>query len=151
MVPDRAGARSIRTHNPIESDEGMQELTESATYHEDPELDEVKAEDKGLVRDVIAVLAAIQHPNALIKGWVVNPKPKFYEVLGTIDLKAGECEISHGDMEVLKQLDVHRVSPSVVISGQSGQLVVRVTRKSERVMVTEHDIIRIQKRARWWP
>jgi hypothetical protein len=124
---------------------------ESGAYNEEPELDEVKAEDRGLVRDVIAVLSAIQHPNIVIKGWVVNPKTKFYEVLGTVDLKAGECEISHGDMELLKQLDRHRVSPSVRMSALSGQVVVRVTPKSERVMVTEYDIIRVQKRARWWP
>ena len=117
----------------------------------EPDLDEVKAEDRALVRDVIAVLSAIQHPNTVIKGWVVNPKPKFYEVLGTIDPKTEECEISHGDMELLRQLDTHRVSPSVRISGPSRHVAVRVMRKSERVMVTEYDIIRVQKRARWWP
>ena len=117
---------------------------------EDPELDDVKAEDRGLVRDVIAVLSAMQHPNTVIKGWVVNPKTTHYEVLGTICLKAGECEISHGDMDLLRQLDSHRVSSSVRISPQSAQVAVRVARKSERVMVTEYDIIRVQKRSRLW-
>jgi hypothetical protein len=124
---------------------------------ETPELDEVREEDRGLVRDVIAMLSAIQHPNTLIKGWVVNPKPKFYEVMGTIDPKAEECEISHEDMDLLRRLDVHRVSPAVRLdvhrvspTGPLGHLVVRVMRKSERVMVTEYDIIRVQKRTRWW-
>jgi hypothetical protein len=115
-----------------------------------PELDEVKAEDQGLVRDVIAVLSAIQHPNAVIKGWVVMPKTTFYEVVAQMDLKAGVCEISQGDMDLLKQLDTNRVSSSVRVTGAGGQVVVRVMKRSERVMTTEYDIIRVQKRARMW-
>jgi hypothetical protein len=122
----------------------------AATFTETPELDEVKAEDRALVRDVIAVLSAMQHPNTVIKGWVVNPKTGFYEVLGTIDLKSGECEISYKDMELLRVLDTHRIEPSVRISGLSAQVAVKVVQRSERVMVTEYDIIRVQKRSRWW-
>jgi hypothetical protein len=122
----------------------------TAVYTDKPELDEVKAEDRPLVRDVIAVLSAIQHPLPLIKGWVVIPKPKFYEVLGTIDQKIGECEIRNKDLDLLCQLDTHRVSPSVRLSDSSAQLVVQVTRRSEPVMITEYDIIRVQKRTRWW-
>jgi hypothetical protein len=129
----------------------MQEaVKEPCTLSEEPELEEVQAEDRPLVKDVIAVLSAMQHPNTVVKGWVVTPKARFYEVLGSLDLKAGECEITHEDMELLKQLDLYRVAPSLRISATSAHLVARVTRRSERVMVSEHSIVRVQKRAWWW-
>jgi hypothetical protein len=128
----------------------LETVKESCTLAEDPELDEVDAEDRVLVKDVIAVLSAMQHPNTVIKGWMVSPKTKFYEVQGSLDLKTGECEISHEDMDLLKQLDLYRVAPSLRISATSAHLVARVLRKSVRVMVNEHSIVRVQKRARWW-
>jgi hypothetical protein len=131
----------------------MQEaVKEPCTLSEDPELEEVQVEDRPLVKDVIAVLSAMQHPNTVIRGWVVTiPKAtRFYEVLGSLDLKAGECEVTLEDMELLKQLDLYRVAPSLRITAAAAHLVVRVTRRSERVMVSEHSIVRVQKRARWW-
>lgn len=124
----------------------------SSTAVENVDLDEVAAEDRSLVSDVICVLSAMQRPSKVVKGYIVSPRATHYEIQAFVDTKNGEWEVQYEDLEVLKRLDENRVRPvSLRASGQSAQIVVGILRRSERVMQTEHDIIRVRKRTRWLP
>jgi hypothetical protein len=121
-------------------------------YVEDPELDEVKEGDRKLIKDVISVLSALQHPSKVCKGWSVKPyQSTHYDVVGHIDTKAGGWEVCYDDLDLIRRLDYGRIgSVSVRVTGLSSQICVRVLSHSERVMVTECDIIRVRKRSRWF-
>jgi hypothetical protein len=134
------------------SDKGQHHPAVIRTNVDDPELDEVKEEDRPLIKDVISVLSAMQQPARVCKGWSVKPKgTTHYEVTGYIDTKGGEWEVFYDDLDLIRKLDYARISPvSVRVSGLSAQVFVRVLSRTERVMLTECDIIRVQKRTRWF-
>ena len=121
-------------------------------FVEDPVMDEVKPEDHRLVKDVLSMMSALHYPDKLFKGWHVKSKgTTHYEVTGCIDTSSGEWEVFYDDLDLIRKLDYARISPvSVRVSGLSAQICVRVLSQSERVMVTECDIIRVQKRTRWF-
>ncbi len=116
-----------------------------------PDLEGVKEEDRGLVRDVITLLAGLQHPGQLCRGWNVNPiGTTHYEVNGLIDAKQGEWEVFLEDLDLVQRLDPFRVkSVSVRVAGQAAQVRVAVMSRTERVLVTEYDVLRVRKRRRW--
>ena len=117
----------------------------------EPILDDVQAQDRPLVRDVISVLHAMQNPLKVCKGWAVSLVGTNYEITGSVDTKAGEWEIFYEDLDLLRQLDYARVGPvSVRGSGAAVSVRVKVTAKSVPVMITQTDILRVQKRTRWF-
>jgi hypothetical protein len=122
----------------------------------DPDLDGVHFDDKPLVRDVISVLQALQNPVRLCKDWHVrvvtnSVKTIGYEVSATIDTKNSDWEVQLSDMDLIKQLDYARVGPICLRGvGISVHLQVYVTSKLVPVMVTQVDILRVQKRHRWF-
>lgn len=117
---------------------------------QEPELDGVKPHDKQLVREVIAALQVLQAPKRLIKGWAVNPcGTTHYEVLGHIDANNGEWEIYETDLDIIKQLDVRISTVAVRVRGVSQQIYVKIMSKDVPVMITECDVIRIQRKRRW--
>ena len=124
-------------------------------YVEDPSIDDtVKPEDQSLVKDVISMLSALQHPNNVCKKWTVSLKPvkaTQYEVSGLIDTKSGTWQVSYADLDMIRQLNYARIGP-VVVRGTGGavEICVTVTSTTERAMVTECDIIRVHKKARWF-
>lgn len=116
------------------------------------ELDEVAPEDRNLVADVVSVLSSFKRPNKVIKGYIVSPRATHYEVQAFVDTRNGEWEINCEDLELLKHLDDCRVRPVTVrASGQSVQIIVGILKRSERLMLVEHDVIRLRKRQRWLP
>lgn len=122
----------------------------------DPPLDGVHVDDRGLVRDVLTLLQTMQHPTRICKDWHVRAitntsKTVGYEVSATIDTsKSVDWEIHFSDLEILKQLDVARIGQiSIRGTGASFHLQVYVTARSVPVMLTQVDIIRVQKRHRW--
>jgi hypothetical protein len=124
-------------------------------YVEDPLIDDVvKPEDQALVKDVITVLSALQHPNNICKKWSVMLKPvkvTQYEVSGMIDTKSGTWQVSYADLDMIRQLNYARIGPVVVKgTGTAVEISVTVTSTTERAMVTECDIIRVHKRAKWF-
>ncbi len=121
----------------------------------DPPVDDiVKPEDRSLVKDVVSVLYALQHPDQICKTVTVNPSKsstKHYEVCGLVDTKAGCWQVSYGDLDVIRQLNYSHVGPiSVKGTGTTVQICVTVTSLSERAMVTELDVIRVAKRTKWF-
>lgn len=125
------------------------ETTNSKITLEEPTLDDVKAEDKNLVLDVITMLSAMQHPHKLCSYWNVKVLSTKYEVTATIDTKGGEYEVFFDDLLAISNLDPPRINISLKCSGQSAFLRVMVLARSERCMHTEIDVVRIRKRTRW--
>lgn len=128
---------------------------QTQAYVEDPPIDDiVKTEDQSLVKDVISMLSALQHPNNICKKWSVVLKPvktTQYEITGLVDTKCGAWQVSHADLDLLRQLNYSRVGPVCVKgNGTTVEISVTVTSLSERAMVTECDIIRVSKRTRWF-
>jgi len=133
--------------------QGNEEVAQSAlAAGNEAELDGVKEEDRVLVRDVITLMSTLQHPGQLCKGWNVNPiGTTHYEVNGLIDTTHGEWEVFIEDLELLQRLDPLRVkNVSVRVAGQAAQVRVTVLSRTERVMVTEFDVLRVHKRRRWF-
>jgi len=128
-----------------ESGEAPPGATRGVVHIDPADLDEVRQEDRGLVADVLSVLSVL--PNKLVKSWVVSPRGRNYEVQAFIDTKGGEWEVSHEDLDLLHRIDDFRVRPVTVRVGkQSALIVVGVIGRSERIMMTEHDVVRIKRR-----
>lgn len=124
-------------------------------YVEDPPIDDVvKPEDQALVKDVINMLSALQHPNNVCKKWTVSLKPvktTQYEVTGLVDTKGGTWHVSYADLDLIRQLNYTRIGPVLVKgTGSTVEICVTVTSMGERAMVTECDIIRVSKKTRWF-
>ena len=130
----------------------LNERDEVRVLLNEPDLDGVKEEDRNLVKDVIGLLSTLQHPAALCKGWNVNPVgTTHYEINGLIDTRQGDWEVFAEDLELIRTLDPLRVQRvSVRVAGQSANVRVNVLSRTERVVVWEYDVIRVQKRRRWW-
>ena len=121
----------------------------------DPPVDDiVKPEDRALVKDVVSLLYALQHPDQICKTVSVNPSKvstKHYEVSGLVDTKSGCWQVSYTDLDLIRQLNYAHVGPICVKgTGSTVQICVTVTSLSERAMVTECDVIRISKRTKWF-
>jgi hypothetical protein len=116
--------------------------------------DVVRAEDRALVKDVVSLLYALQHPGQICKSVTVAPSKtntKQYEVCGLVDVKSGCWQVSYGDLDLIRQLNYSHIGPiSVKGTGTTVQICVVVTSLSERAMVTEYDVIRVTKRAKWF-
>ena len=114
----------------------------------------VKEEDKNLIQDIISLLDKLQQPKRLCKGWVVNPEKTYYEVIGNIDTTndaSGEWEVFLDDMDLIRQLDPYRIpSISLRMNGTTPQIKIRVIPRSERVVIHSTDILRVQKKRRFW-
>lgn len=129
--------------------------TGAVTFVEDPPIEDiVKPEDRALVKDVISVLSALQYPNNVCKKWSVNLRPLRtiqYEVTGLVDTKNGVWQVSHDDLDMLRQLNYSHVGPvSVKGNGSTVEISVVVTSLTERAMVTECDVVRIRKKTKWF-
>ena len=115
----------------------------------EPVLDGVIEEDRPNVRNVIRVLSALK----LCQSWSVTPKNQGYDVSGCIDSKTN-TEIFASDMELIKKVDPLRVdSVSVRVLGgptPTFTLAVYVLRKSEPVVLEEHEVVLIRKKRRFW-
>lgn len=121
----------------------------------DPPVDDiVKAEDRALVKDVISILYALQHPDQICKTVSVNPSKssnKHYEVCGLVDTKSGCWQVNYCDLDMIRQLNYSHVGPiSVKGTGSTVQICVNVTSLCERAMVTEFDVIRVAKKTKWF-
>ena len=115
----------------------------------EPVLDGVIEEDRPNVRNVIRVLSALK----LCQSWSVTPKNQGYDISGSIDSKTN-TEIFASDMELIKKVDLLRVdSVSVRVLGgptPTFTLAVYVLRKSEPVVLEEHEVVLIRKKRRFW-
>ena len=115
----------------------------------EPVLDGVQDEDRANVRNVIYVMHAL----SLCQSWSVTPKNKGYEIVGSVDTKINTL-IEHRDLELLRKVDPLRIDSAGVnvIGGANPTFTVAVfvLRKSEPVILEEQDILRIQRKRKFW-
>lgn len=119
---------------------------------ENPDLLEVVAEDRPLVRDVIAVLSTLGAPGPrLVRTWTVTLEGVYAIVHGSIDARGGDWMVGFDDLDALRQLDMYRVQVSIRGGAAGGpiQIMVKVTTRAVPVSVTECYVTRVEKRKRW--
>jgi hypothetical protein len=116
----------------------------------EPALQGVKQDDRTLVRNVLYVLHACKHPERLCTSWsVTNTRTgNGYDVIGLID-QSKDYEIFKEDLDLIKLTDTLRVqSISLRKSGDALQIVIRILSRSEPIMMTELEVMSIQKKRR---
>jgi hypothetical protein len=116
----------------------------------DPALQGVKQEDRVMVRNVIYMLHACKHPERLCVSWTVanNSTRTGYEVTGFMD-PAKDFEVTKEELDLIELAEPLRIqSISIRKTGDTPQIFIRVLSKSEPVMMTELDVVTIQKRRR---
>jgi hypothetical protein len=129
--------------------EGLPSSTIAITMAE-PALQGVKQDDRTLVRNVLYVLHACKHPERLCTSWsVTNTRTgNGYEVIGLID-QSKDYEIFKEELDLIKLTDPLRVqSISLRKSGDALQIVIRILSRSEPIMMTELEVMSIQKKRR---
>jgi len=116
----------------------------------EPALQGVKQDDRTLVRNVLYVLHACKHPERLCTSWsVTNTRTgNGYDVIWLID-QSKDYEIFKEDLDLIKLTDTLRVqSISLRKSGDALQIVIRILSRSEPIMMTELEVMSIQKKRR---
>jgi len=114
----------------------------------EPALQGVKQEDRILVRNIIYLLHACKHPERLCVSWTVATTRNGYEVTGFLD-PSKDFEILKEHLDVISLADPLRIqSISVRKTGDSPQILIKVLSKSEPIMMTELDIVTVQKKRR---
>ena len=114
----------------------------------EPQLQGVKQEDRSLVRNVIYLLHACKHPERLCVSWSVSNTRTGYEVTGLMDPNK-DYEIFKEDLDLIHLADPLRIqSISVRKTGDAPQILIRVLSRTEPVMMTELEVLTIQKRRR---
>ncbi len=114
----------------------------------EPSLQGVKQEDRTLVRNVIYIMHACKHPERLCMSWsVTNARVgNGYEITGLLD-PSKDFEIFKEDLDLIKLADPLRVQPiSIRKTGDTSQIVIRVLARSEPIMMTELEVLTVQKK-----
>lgn len=119
----------------------------------EPALQGVKQEDRNLVRNVIYLLHVCKHPARMCVSWsVTNSRSNDgYEVTGFLE-SGKDFEIFKEDLDMISLADPLRVkSISIARSGDSSpRIVIKVLSHSEPIMLTELDVLTVQRRKRAW-
>ena len=111
-------------------------------------LDNVHAEDKIIIKNVVAAIEALK-PEKILLSWTVDAAMGAYIVNAFIN-DAVDCEFSRAELDT-----IHDVNPLRVISASVARvtgklrLKVRVSDRNEPLMLTETQIVSVRKRARW--
>lgn len=114
----------------------------------EPQIQGVKQEDRSLVRNVIYLLHACKHPDRLCVSWSVANTRTGYEVTGLMDPNK-DYEIFKEDLDLIQLADPLRIqSISVRKTGEAPQILIRVLSRTEPVMMTELEVLTIQKKRR---
>ncbi len=112
----------------------------------EPAIQGVKQEDRLLVRNIIYLLHACRHPERLCVSWNVTNTRNGYEVAAFLDPKK-DFEIFKEDLDLIYTADPLRVhSISVRKTGDAPQLLIKVLSKSEPVIMTELEVLTVQKK-----
>ena len=111
-------------------------------------LDNVHAEDKIIIRNVVAAIEALKSEKILL-SWTVDAVMGAYVVNAFIS-DAADCEFSRAELDTIHDVNPLRViSASVARVGGKLRLKVRVSDRNEPLMLTETQVVSVRKRARW--
>ena len=114
----------------------------------EPALQGVKQEDRTLVRNVIYLLHACKHPERLCVSWNVSNTRNGYEVTGFMDTSK-DFEILKEHLDMITLADPLRIqSIAIRKTGEATQILIRILSKSEPVMMTELELVTVQKKRR---
>jgi len=111
-------------------------------------LDNVHAEDKIIIKNVVAAIEALK-PEKILLSWTVDAVMGAYVVNAFIN-DAVDCEFSRAELDTIHDVNPLRViSAAVARVGGKMRLKVRVSDRNEPLMLTETQIVSVRKRARW--
>jgi len=111
-------------------------------------LDNVHAEDRVVVRNVVAAIEALKTEKILL-SWTADTGPGGYVVNAYINDSA-DCEFSRAELDTIHDVNPLRVlSASVARIGGKLRLKVRISDRNEPLMLTETQVLTVRKRARW--
>lgn len=111
-------------------------------------LDNVHAEDRVIVRNVVAAIEALKAEKILL-SWTVDTGPGAYVINAYINDSA-DCEFSRAELDTIHDVNPLRVlSASVARVAGKMRLKVRISDRNEPLMLTETQIVTVRKRARW--
>ncbi len=118
---------------------------------QEPELPNVHAEDRVVVRNVLyAAQACLQGDNQL-DNWAVTLNDKHY-IVNMYLSNEGDFDVNLRDMQLIADVSPLRVV-SVHLSKVGAAAValrVVVSNKDQPVMLTETEVVRVRKRRRLW-
>lgn len=118
----------------------------------EPALQGVKQEDRMTVRNVIYLLHVCKHPAKMCATWnVTNSQDGTgYQITGYMD-PSKDFEIFKEEIDLITLADPLRVkSISIGKSGDTPRIIIKVLSKSEPVMMTELEVLTVQKKRRLW-
>jgi hypothetical protein len=111
-------------------------------------LDNVHAEDRVIIRNVVAAIEALKLDKILL-SWTVDVAQGGYAVNAYI-ADGVDCEFSKAELDTVHDVNPLRVlSASVARVGGKLKLKVRVSDRNEPLMLTETQVVAVRKRARW--
>ena len=114
----------------------------------EPALQGVKQEDRVLVRNVIYLMHACKHPERLCVSWNVANTRNGYEVTGFMD-SSKDFEVLKEHMDLISLADPLRIqSIALRKTGEVTQILIRILSKTEPVMMTELEVVTVQKKRR---
>lgn len=111
-------------------------------------LDLIKEEDRNLIQDILSVVKKVF---VHCKSWNINTSEKRYEIILSMDCQKNNNEFHVDDLNLIKNLDNWRI-PIVTVRFFSAvpQIKIVVIPRSERIVIQDMDILRIQKRRKFW-
>ena len=111
-------------------------------------LDTVHAEDRPIIRNVVAVIEVIK-PEKILTAWEVQLGKGCYIVTAFIRDDT-DCEFSTRELESIHDVNPLRVL-SASVSRQNAKLSikVRISDRDTPLMLTETQIVQVCKRSRW--
>lgn len=114
----------------------------------EPVLTAVKEEDKVNVRNIIYVVHALK----VCTSWSVNSTAHGYEIVGLLDTKK-ELSVDMNDMELIKKVDtlrIQRIAVCMLPGSNTPTVRISVLAHGEPILLQEYDILRIQKKRKWF-
>ena len=118
----------------------------------EPELPEVAADDRHLIRNIIHVATALNRHEEFWENWYVQPVQRGYIVHLSM---ACNYSLSLHDMLAFRDVNSSRVTNIVVThtivdSKPKSMLRIQVMDSTQPLMEYEVEVVRVKKRARMW-
>lgn len=117
-------------------------------------LSRVKPADIPIVQSVCAALAAVQYPDHIVKGFVVNPLPggTHYEVDAFLSVPSdGDWRVTFDDLHTIRSVSPARVqNVAVRRTNRAISICVLVASEDTAVMQSELEVVFVHKTKRSW-
>jgi hypothetical protein len=116
------------------------------TMAREPDLSEIAAQDRVLVRNVIYTIVALNKQNSFCKEWHVSTVGQNYVVRFTLE---PSYSVSLIDMLFVKNVSSQRIGNIIIQSdGTNTTLSIQVLKYDQPIVIYETDVIRVSKKMR---